>query len=61
VRDLAEHIDNSEELVATLTLANRGEIDVDEDLRSLDPRVVHADAHGLLERIGNVLGNVREL
>jgi ppGpp synthetase/RelA/SpoT-type nucleotidyltranferase len=61
VRDLAEHIDNSEEVVATLTLAERGELDVDEDLRSLDRETVHADAQRLLERIGKALGNLREL
>jgi ppGpp synthetase/RelA/SpoT-type nucleotidyltranferase len=61
VQDLAGHIDASEETVSTLVLAERGEIDLTEDLRSLDRHAIHSDAQSLLERIARVVGNLPEL
>jgi ppGpp synthetase/RelA/SpoT-type nucleotidyltranferase len=61
VQDLSKHIDEAEETVAALVLAERGKLDLDEDFRALDRHAIYADARNNLERIGKVVGNLPEL
>jgi hypothetical protein len=61
VQSLSVIIDRSEETVAALILAERGEVEIEEDLRALDHHAVYADARNLLDRIAEMLGDVAEL
>lgn len=61
IQDISIAINGTEETVATLVLAERGEVELTEDMRSLDKNAVYGDARSLLERLDKVVGKLPTL